>query len=230
MRFKDKVKNKRVVFVGACPNLKGTAYGEHIDSYDIVCKSNGSALFDSVNYYRDYGERLDCLYVNNQFYRECYKELKEVAPFIIDFLRMKACSFDHFGELRNLFEEVEIIKPAIQSVNQEVKGALMGLYMIKDILSMQSKELHLCGVDFFASKRKEFEHNNYREYLENYLPDKIRIQGNKINKGKTEDGHNFDKNCKYIYDIYMKDERLTMPGYLESLLIDIVGGKIRQQN
>jgi hypothetical protein len=91
------------------------------------------------------------------------------------------------------------------------------------------KEFYLTGVDFFLSKKAVFEHDNYQEYYEGYLPNKIRIQGNKINKGKLEDGHSMIENTKFIKELYDNHSNFRMPGFIERLLIGICEGRFKQQ-
>lgn len=90
-------------------------------------------------------------------------------------------------------------------------------------------EIHLTGVDFFASKKKVFEHDNYQEYLAHYLPPKIRNEGNKINKGKKSDGHNMLSNTKFIYKLFQETGKITMPDFIYDIMIGIVQGKIKQK-
>ena len=227
MKFADYIRDKRVCFVGACPNLKNTAYGEQIDSFDIVCKSNGSLFFDSAEYYRDYGARIDVLYTNNQFYRNMKEELVNLHRRKVQYLRMKTCSHVDLHRFSRSVN-VEIIRDAMTFVNRSIDGALMGCYLIQDILQYKPKELHVCGIDFFLSKKKVFEHDNYQEYLKDYLPNPIREEGNRINVGKTEDGHSQYENTKFIYDLFMSNPVLSMPENIRELMIGIVSKKLSQ--
>lgn len=222
------MKDKRVIFVGAWPGLKGLGLGGFIDDYDIIVKTNGSVFFNNDEYNCDYGSRIDYLYTNNQFYRN-------MSPFDIEMfkargithLRMKTCSqkdLDYYCK----FFDVKIIKDTMIEVNKIFKSATMGAYIYTDILKQNPKEFMLLGVDFFASKKKVFEHDNYSEYIPGYLPDKIRHEGNKINVGKTEDGHNFYDNAEYIHDLYNKYENFKMLDSTAKLLEDIVNGKVKQ--
>lgn len=223
MNYKKYIENKRVIFVGAWGGLKG--FGNIIDSYDIVVKSNGSINFKTDEYYRNYGKRIDVLYVNNQFYRNMKPfPLKE---WNLKWLCMKTCSeldYESYSKQTNTRTLNEVMK----DVNKECPSAAMGSYIYTDILRCNPKEFFLTGVDFFASKKKVFEYDNYKEYLPGYLPEKIRVEGNKINIGKTEDGHNFLENAKYIYGLYLENENFKMMKETEELLKGIVNGKIQQ--
>lgn len=221
-------KDKRVVFVGAWPGLRGVGLGKYIDDFDIVVKTNGSVFFNSPDYRYDYGSRIDCLYTNNQFYRNMKPfDIALFKSIGISALRMKTCSPRDLKYYSQFFD-VSVIKSTMIQVNSAIKSATMGAYIYTDILNEKPKEFLLLGVDFFASKKKVFEHNNYREYLPGYLPKRIREEGNKINVGKTEDGHNFYDNAKYIYDLYNDNKNFRMLESTKELLEGIINGKVSQ--
>ena len=222
------MKGKRVIFVGACPNLRGVGLGKFIDDFDIVVKTNGSVFFNSDRYKYDYGSRIDCLYTNNQFYRNMFPfDQKLFKSRGIKQIRMKACTGKNLSYLSKSFD-VKVITDTMKEVNKVLHSATMGAYIYTDILKQEPKEFFLIGVDFFASKKRVFEHDNYQEYLDGYLPDKIRNEGNKINVGKKEDGHNFYDNAKYIYDLYKSHDNFKMMVKTRELLEGIVDGRIEQ--
>ena len=105
----------------------------------------------------------------------------------------------------------------------------MGLYLIRDILNCKPKSLTVTGIDFFISKKKVFEHDNYQEYFPGYLPDKIREQGNRINAGKVEDGHNLTDANKIMFDFYNKG-MIQFPEYVRDILFGIIDGSLRQHD
>ena len=227
MKYSRYIKGKRVVFVGACPNLRGRGLGKEIDAFDIVIKTNGSLFLKSKKYHGDYGKRLDVLYTNNQFYREMRMQLfAKLRDF--RFLRMKSCHPHHMIKFNERIH-AEIIRKSIAHVNKKIKCALMGAYIFHDIISQRPKELHLTGIDFFLSKKKVFEHDNYQEYVSGYLPDRIRNQGNLINEGKTEDGHNQLENTKFIYNLCKQNKNITMPDFIRETMVGIVKGKLKQR-
>lgn len=228
MNFQNYLKGKVVAFVGACPNIKGEGHGSTIDAADVVVKTNGSVYLDSPEYRKDYGSRIDVLYCNNQFQRE-------MDPFPTGllhqrgtrFVRMKACKAPLRKILQNDFD-VEVIDQAMARVNSQVRGALMGAYILQDLIMREPKQIFVTGIDFFQSKRKVFKHDDYREYLDGYLPAKIREQGNRINVGKTEDGHSQLENTKFIHSLWLSG-RLLFPPKILSLMTDIVDGKKAQE-
>ena len=180
--YQDYIKNKRVIFVGASPIMIRLGEGPKIDSYDVVVRTNGSIwLIHQKDFQVDYGKRCDVLYTNNQFYREMRPlPVREFRQHGLKFLRMKTCRPSDFREY-NHHVGTEIIRDAIHEVDKKISGATMGLYLIQDILNCNPESLMVTGIDFFISKKKVFEHDNYREYYPGYLPDKIREQGNRIN-------------------------------------------------
>jgi hypothetical protein len=222
--YKDFIKGKRVIFVGSCPNIKGRNQGEIIDSYEVVVKTNGSVFLEGEEYFKDYGSRIDVLYTNNQFQREMRPlPVKDFYKRGISYLRMKACSDSDLLKYNEYIKTGKITE-TMQQVNKKLYGALMGAYIFTDILLCEPRELFITGVDFFVSKKKVFEHDNYQEYLPGYLPDKIRRQGNIINKGKIEDGHNMLDNTKYIHELFHAYECMVMPDFIYELMIKVVNG------
>ncbi len=219
--FSEFIKDKSVCFVGACPNLSGRGMGPSIDSFDVVVKTNGSIWLNSAEYLRDYGSRVDVLYTNNQFAREMRAELPKIRG--IKFMRMKSCKPNDLIALREHYR-ADIINDAIHTVNRKVKSALMGCYLIQDILQARPASLFLTGIDFFESKKQVFEHDNYREYLTGYLPQRIREQGNKINKGKTKDGHDAQANTRFVYDLW-SEGKVSMPDFIEKAMKRVINAE-----
>lgn len=231
MNFNEYIKDKKVCFVGASPILLNKKMGDIIDSYDVVVRTNGSInLIEDKNFNIDYGKKIDVLYTNNQFYREMSPlKIDDYIAKGVKYLRMKTCHMkDHvfFNTKLNCRTIIE----TMNYVNKFNPSSTMGAYIFTDILKYNPKELYITGVDFFASKKKIFEHNNYREYYPGYLPDKIRLQGNVINKGKKEDGHNFKGNAGYIYHLWKNNENMVFPDYIENILVGIIEGRIEQND
>lgn len=230
MEFHEFIRNKSVAFVGASPNQVGREMGHIIDNYDVVVRTNGSIdLIDSRDFQKDYGMKIDVLYTNNQFYREMSPlPVSRYKLRGVQWLCMKACKQEdrkRFNEFINCRVPLE----AMHKVNAQFVGAAMGAYIYTDILLCQPKEFVLYGVDFFSSKKAVFEDNNYQEYFPGYLPDKIRRQGNIINRGKTEDGHNFKDNAIYIYSLFQQFDNFKAPDYIMNTLKGIVSGGIKQK-
>jgi hypothetical protein len=228
MGFKEFIKGKKVVFVGACPNLVDRDMGKLIDSYDIVVKSGHSWAFNKDKYYKDYGRRCDVAYVNRQYYREMKPfPIKEMKIRGVKWLCLKGSSQEDLNEF-NKYICARTIRDVFLKVNKALKSASMGNYIIQDILDQQPALLYMTGIDFFASKNPAFVHDNYQEYLDGYLPQKIRSQGNIINVGKKEDGHDFNGNAKFFYNLFMSHPNFKTDDFIMDLLSGIVEGRIKQ--
>jgi len=228
MEFKDYIENKNIVFVGSCPNLIGRRFGKQIDSYEIVAKSGHSWSFSKQEYYRDYGMRCDINYNNRQYYREMKPfPIKEMKMKGVKWLCLKGASLEDLKTF-NQYVYTRTIREVFIEVNKVLKSASMGNYIIVDILNCNPKILYMTGVDFFASKRPDFSYNNYQEYIDGYLPSKIKAQGNVINIGKKVDGHDFYGNAKFFYDLFMKYPNFKTDDFILDLLNGIVEGKVRQ--
>jgi len=145
----------------------------------------------------------------------------------IKWLCMKGCS-DSDIKLFEPYVRTRTIKEIFAAVNAILKSASMGNYIIYDLLMCEPELLYMTGVDFFASKNPAFIYDNYQEYIDGYLPQKIRTQGNVINIGKKEDGHDFNGNAKYFYDLFMKHKNFKTDDFILDLLYGIVQGKIKQ--
>lgn len=223
LNFSELIKNKTVCFVGACPILQGKKHGRFIDSFDTVIKTNGSMFLSGPDYFNDYGKRKDVLYFNNQFQREMRSDLLQY-DFIkndVKFIRFKGISDDLLNQYKKkIYAENMDLQPVIKTV----KSALMGVFIINEIIKNKPVTFYLTGIDFFSSKKQVFEKDNYREYLDGYLPEKIINQGNIINQGKTADGHNQYENTKFIYNLYKKG-RVQMPEFIEEIMLKIIENK-----
>lgn len=228
MSYGNFINGKSVIFVGACPNLLGKHMREFIHSYDVIVRTNNAFPVNKL-YQRDYGSRCDVLYINRQFYREMrplnydvYSKMK-LKWICAKGIRRKDINRapDSLG-IRTLEKIIEKILP----VNPT---ASMGSIIFTDILNFNPRELFITGIDFFASRKPKFEYDVYGEYLPDYLPPKIRAQGNKINMGKIEDSHNFLENAKYVHGLFNSYKNiLKTDDYTRKLLSDILDGKVKQ--
>lgn len=228
MKYADLIKGKRIIFVGGCPIIKGQRLGQFIDNYDIVVKTNGSVFLQGSDYFRDYGHRIGVLYCNVQFAREMRPlPVKKFRERGIKWLCFKTLHDKDMNQYRKNIK-VRDIRNVINDVHKTLPGALMGAFIFTDLLQMQPKELFVTGIDFFASKKRVFEVDNYREYLTGYLPKKIQNQGNRINIGKKEDGHNMLENTMYIHDLFQKHNNFKMSEELQELMHGVVSGEIKQ--
>jgi hypothetical protein len=226
MNYKNYIRGKNVVFVGASPINQGTEKGQWIDSFDVVIKTNGSVILQSdKDYSKDYGSRIDVLYCNVQFNRE-------MSPFPIRKWRTHGLKWLCFkgGYSEKYSKEIpcRTMKSAILKVSRDLPSATMGAYILQDLIDCEAKSITFTGVDFFSSKKACFEHDNYQEYIDGYLPDKIRTQGNQINVGKTEDGHNFDENANFFHS-HCQVGRVSFDNDVNLILDKIVKGELKQK-
>lgn len=229
MTYADYIKGKRVIFVGAAPLLREYDMADFIDNFDIVVRTNGSIdLLNTDEFSSRYGKRVDVLYTNNQFYREMSPlPVRRYAKQGVKFMCMKTCKpMDKTIFSRSC--NVRTFKEVIKNVCTILPSAAMGCFIYTDILKYNPKELFVAGVDFFASKKKVFEHNNYQEYFPGYLPPKIVKQGNRINAGKKEDGHSFLGNANYIYRLYTRYNNFKIHDVSLRILNGIVSNEVKQ--
>lgn len=229
-RYAEMIKGKKVVFVGACPNIKGMKLGDVIDDYDVIVKSNGSVYSQARDDYKiDYGSRTDILYCNNQFQRE-------MKPFNLSYMAsqgVKALNFKNIGEpWKSEYGKYMIVRDVsriVKTVQRSCRSAAYGPMIYLDILQFKPEKLFITGVDFFASKKAKFEHDNYDEYIEDYLPKKIRTIGNVINRGKTKDGHSFVGNAQYIMSLFESYPNLKTHEFIYNILKGIINGTVKQK-
>lgn len=228
MNFEEFLKGKKVVFVGACPNIIGKGMGSFIDKFDVVVKSGHSWWFDSPEYKRDYGSRCDIVYVNRQYYREMKPfPIMEMKDWKVKWVCLKGCTDQDLLAFNQVIRARKL-STALKKVNQELRSASMGNFIMRDLLDCEPSELYLTGMDFFVSKNPEFIHDNYQEYLDGYLPPKIRNQGNLINIGKKADGHDFYGNAKWFYELFLTNKNLKTDNFIMDVLKGIVDRKINQ--
>lgn len=229
MQYSEYLRGKRVVFVGACPNIRGRGNGERIDSFDVVVRSCGAVgLLGGSDYRRDYGGRCDVLYVNNQYYREMSPlPADDYKNKGIKYLCMKSCKENDRMRMSKSVT-VRLIYKSMIEVRKKVRTATMGLFIVNDILMAKPAELFITGIDFFASKKPVFEPGNYGEYVPGYLPGAIVEQGNRINSGKKEDAHNFFENAKYFYDLFAKHQNFKTDDFIYELLVKIIRREVQQ--
>ena len=214
---------KKIIFVGPCPNIKGSGMGTKIDEYDVVVRTN-NAFPVPVNLQADYGLRCDVLYTNCQYYRTQHPlPIKKLSQLGLKFLCMKSVLIN---EKRN-YQRFVGVRRIPSGLCRSVNGALMGVLALADMLIGKPNSIHLTAIDFYASKLPVFKPGDYREYYEGYLPENIIQEANINNIGKR-DGHNQVSNTKYIYGLWKKG-LVTMDREIEDLMITIVksGNEIR---
>lgn len=227
--YKSFIAGKRVAFIGPAPNLKGLGMGEFIDSFDIVIRTNHFIeLVKKHEISRDYGKKTTILYCNRQYYREMRPlPFKEWASRGLDWICAKHMKPSDRKIARQWFK-YRTVAPTIQSYLKTCPSMLMGVVAMVETAECEPKEFYVDGIDFNISRKKVFEYDNYREYVDGYLPERIRNQGNVINVGKMEDGHNVKDNTQIIHHLW-KSGKVTFPDRLVNLLNGIMSGEIVQE-
>ncbi len=224
------IEGKRVVFVGPAPNLQGQGRGEFIDVFDIVVRTNNFInLLGDPDIRRDYGGKCHVLYCNSQFYREMRPfPVREWIEQGLEWICLKfAKGFDKQG-WRKLGLKVRTLRDTITELIEICPSVLMGPILLSELSRCNPKELFVLGIDFNITRPKVFSASRgYPEYIDNYLPQKIVEQGNRINAGKIKDPHDVIGNTKIIYSLW-KSGKLTMPDEIRDIMLGIMEGRLEQ--
>lgn len=220
--LQESIENKRVIFVGPSPIMKGKNLGKWIDEFDVVVRTNGAIyLLDRISYQENYGKKCDLLGINVQFHRECKPlDLKGwKKKYGLRFLGMKT-------RPQNLIEEYSKIIPTfsfadtIGELHKKVEGVLYGPIVMTHLLKYNPKEMWFTGIDFYYTKPDMFIPGDYREYFPDYLPKKIRDKADVKNLGRV-DPHNQYSNCKYMWDL-MNEGKIQTNDFIKDIMTDIV--------
>jgi len=190
------IKNKKVIFVGPSNYLIGKNKGKYIDSFDIVVRS-GNAINMNKNLYNDYGSRTDIIYLNNPFVRACYplplnewkeKGLKEIV------IR------DNFTDIINAINKIIKCRSCYEihkELSDKLSGAILGSYLITDIIKQNPKSFYLTGITFY---------NKGHDYYKGY--ERKEIKELKRNEKKTRKKpikvHSYNNNNNYIKEMIKK--------------------------
>lgn len=228
----ERLKGRRVCFVGPSPILRGKGKGAEIDSYDCVIRTNHAIeLIKRADYVRDYGKKCSVLYTNNQYYREMMRkrqwEAKLYAAGGLEWLCMKNARSCDLHEYKKALH-ARLIHSSAEEMARAVPSFLMGTLIIHEVCECKPSEFYVTGIDFNTTRRKVFQHDCYQEYVDGYLPDPIRKQGNIINAGKERDPHDINGNTAHIYKLWKRGLFRT-DADIEQLMIGIIEGKVTQQ-
>jgi len=202
--FEELIKNKKVIFVGPSPILKGSKLGEWIDSFDIVIRTNNfySTLEENKE---DYGSKCDVLYTNVQFIREMSPlPIQEYVSKGLKFLRSKSyIPQPHTTDYNKFVLTSPINENTINHIQiNNIKSPLMGSYILFDILQYNPSEFFIAGVNCYNGNVLDW--NN--QYLNGYLPQKIIDQATArltpddlLNPNKQ---HDTKSNLELIHKLY----------------------------
>lgn len=230
INFKNYIKGKRIAFIGACPNILDKGFGEKIDKYDVVIRSNNFWKSFDDSLIKDYGKRCDVVYVNRQYFRSIKPfPIAEMKVKGISWLCLKGCNHNQLMEINKVIDaRVYADNKAVRKVYTALPSATSGLMLCNDLLSLDPKELYITGIDFFASRQPVFQVGDYREYIDGYLPSKIIKEGNKINLGKKEDGHDFYGNAVGFYNLFLDYPNFITDSFISNLLYSIINKDVKQ--
>jgi len=201
------LKNKRIIFVGPSPCIKGKKLGKFIDSYDIVIRSgNMLNVLKDKSFYKDYGSKSDILYVNVHFERDCGEawHFEEWEKLGLKFICKKS------GLIKNKNNHTNIRVRNISNYKDMVTpDPTLGLSMLVELLTYPIKSLYITGVDAFITANKLFIPKNYPEYVEGYLPAQAKVNRDiKLNMKPT--GHNNALDARVILDFINSSNKCTM--------------------
>lgn len=203
--FRKSIHNKNVIFVGAGAINKNKKIGKWIDSFDTVIKTNGSLfLQNQEDFKRDFGSKIDLLYVNNQFIREMHPIDKNYMLST----GLKGIGFKTgLGKRAKYYQDTFFVRgfnDTIEQVSKIIgnKGLMTGALIYQDIINFEPKYFYATGIDFAYQKPREFVPDDFSEYVNGYLPQKIINQANEREIGKLFNHSRYKMAVlfKYFYD------------------------------
>lgn len=224
MTFAEFIKGKRVVFVGPAPILIGRGLGEEIESFDVVVKTGPACLINNEDYFRDYGRRIDVLYMNAAFCRYL------TAPPILDIkakgLKYIRTRIDNENQLIELGKHFDVGLIPFEFVNKIFPDslALMGTIALLEMLQFEPAELWLTGVDFNTS-RGDMEKINrptagdFKEYIPGYIAGEMEKTMNMVRMHGIKDAHNHMNDARLTKEL-IDSGKVKVPGFvLEKLCL-----------
>lgn len=191
------LKDKRIIVVGPSPSILGKGYGEYIDSFDVVIRTNGGIKLTLTNPV-DYGTRCNVLYTNGYF-------SNHLNSSDVDLINDKEVSFIISKS------PIKIIKKFKRVLKSSITGwkyltdlgniincvPLSGTYILYEIISSSSfNSLMITGMDFYEDI------NNI--YTNGYLPGEF-----KYNYHNNDLIHNYKEQSKYINELINTHSNIT---------------------
>ena len=225
-KFKDFLKDKRVVVVGPSKTIENSNSGELIDSYDVVVRLN-RALSHLDKDPKDIGTRTDILYAClstayvGQHHPKTGRLEVDAKTFEESGVKIISCCFpkevDFFDTiqpninylLENTNIDIRIPPPeAYMKLRKEVDCHLnSGFAGVCDLVETGLKALKLIGVDFHRTI--------YMEGYEDFTREGLRDLFNNHSQ------HDPDKQFNYFkYQFYNKDKRVKVDEPLKHFLSD----------
>jgi hypothetical protein len=208
-KFKKYIKGKRVAIVGPSDHLIDSDYGEIINSYDIVIRTNRAMDIDK-KYSKDIGNRTDilatCFYppaignytpekIKDNGIKWLYCPLPLKRPFGKDirqhYMKLGEEFLIHVGD-ENRWDKLE------KSIDTRPNT---GLAAIVELLAYKPKELHVCGFSFYST---------------NFIPSYTTPQWQKVILDSIEVTHKQAPQKEYIFKL-IKHNLITVDPFLQEM-------------
>ncbi len=206
--FANYIKGKTVIVVGPSSNLIGLGLGNSFDNdYDVVVKTNGMVFVRNENK-KDFGCKIDVLYVNAEFVRTY--DIHNILKTNND---IKFCCFKTAKGI-NLSDLSVPSRPIskFNDINHFQSAPLMGSLVLYDILNSHPKSLHITGFDFYSLDK--FYVNGYREQNVTNT-NKFAVTNMKNYTGGI---HNISDDFLYFYNKFNGNEGLiTVDFFIQNL-------------
>jgi len=230
--FQEYVGGKRVCIVGPAPILQGRGLGPEIESYDVVIKTGMAANLNSPEYLRDYGRRIDVLYLNASTTADLHHPpIREWKTRGIKYIRLRNSEARLFQHLKPHFS-VERIPAEFYAPLKDHDVPLMGTVIVKECLFYGAEEVFITGIDFNTSRGNTMSEVNlprqgdFSEYVQGYLSPEMTKRLDNLRRYQQKDAHDHLANALYMQSEYDAG-RLKMPDFVVdrmSLLIAAARG------
>lgn len=162
----DFINNKKIIIVGPSPNILEKGYGEYIDSFDVVIRTNGGFPVNP-ELQNDYGSRCDVIYINSHF--TSFHLLERIEDYIkndVKFVLYKDNKRLKTQEIQSL----ENLKLSFIRWENHYSNILTGIYIIFNLIQLKVKEITITGMDFYETQDSD------GAYIPGYRPDTIKSE------------------------------------------------------
>jgi len=200
-KYKELLRNKKIVVVGPASYLIGKNKGEFIDSFDLVVRINFQ--WPIKNYLsKDYGKRIDILY------HCCNDDFPIELLFVKDFSNIKFVCLESGLSTKRLKQYCDNFKIPVLNVTKIYKGIsykicscpTTGLVAISHLISLPLSELYVIGMTMQASP-----------YYDGYLGKSANQEEQaRINRGLPTWLHYPQKSIKYLFSLKMRYPKLLI--------------------
>jgi len=188
--------NKNVIFVGPSPNIinNGDEFGNYIDSFDVVIRSNGGLKL-SKTYPNIFGIKTNVIFLNNPFISAPEFNIKEYmnVPYIYTYKKINSNNY-----CKNIIININELEKKISNVINinEPMRPFGGMFIVAEVLKYDPKEFFIVGVSNYDGNEKHFS---------NYLPSTIKPE--KVMSRQKSYHINANKYQKeYFYELLRRDK------------------------